>query len=172
MPIPIPEETRAGLQPHTIHLCEITKEPNHAYILLEAKKYEAKQGPDGEYVRNWTTGLCWMNVQNQPNQAWLLANYILKEGMKMIGYGKIPSASSTNPRIQKIYKAHDEGGFGSNAYDRIRQECDSYIGQRAEVNQEIQGYKAELEAAKKEIEALKLPTTKAKKEAKNDANQD
>lgn len=160
MPIPIPDETRAGLQPYTIELCEKTREPNHAYIVFEAKKLNATAGADGKYVRNWTTGLCFMNIQNQPNQAWLVTSYIMNEGMKIIGYGKIPSAAATDARTKKTYQAHDEGGFGSNAYDRIKDHCDTYILQRRDVNLEILGYKAELEQTKRELEALK-PKKKA-----------
>lgn len=166
MPIPIPESTLPGLQPYTIELCAKTAEPRHAYVVFEMKKHRAFF-KDGKWLREWTTGLAWLNIQDQPNQAWLVTEYILAQGMKIIGYGNIPSAGARDSKTQAIYRAHAEGGAGSNAYDKIRLHCDTFIGQRDQVNKEILGYKAELGKMRKELEEI----TTAKKEVKSNANQ-
>jgi hypothetical protein len=174
MPIPIPEATRPSLDPHTIELCEKTDEPNHAYVAFEKLKVESYQ-VGTKWQKRQTTGLCIMNVQDQPNQRWIINDNILSRGMKIIGYGKIPHVNDLNKNNQILYKAHDEGGTGSNAYDRLKALCNSFMGQRAEVNKEIEeavsGYKQELAKAQAKLEALSK-TAKPKKGSKSDENQD
>lgn len=167
MPIPIPEATRPGLDQYTIELCEKTAEPKNAYVVFEMKKYVAKE-IEGKWTRTWRTGLAWLNLQDQPNQAWAVTEYILGRGMKIIGYGNIPSINSSSPRLRAIYKAHSEGGAGDNAYDKIRAHCDTFIDQRSETNKEILGYKAELEKLRKQVSEISNTKTGSLKDANKD----
>jgi hypothetical protein len=148
----VPESVRSGLKESTIKLLETTNEPRHAYICFEKVKVKRMIGK--EHVKQVTTGLAFLNVEDQPDQENNLNDLVLHRMAKVICYGNFPSANSPDNLRQDKYKVYSEPN-ALNPWDKMKSICDTYLGKESEINQLIKAEKDKVSLLTKELEELR-----------------
>lgn len=139
--IPVNPDIAATLAPVTKELLEKTREPRHAYIVLEKTKHQSIK-KDGHWIRQWTHGLMFINVENQPEQAFNLRDAI-KRGAKIIARGNFPSATDRAGHRRELYKHHTSAN-GVNAFDTLAGEVDLLLGKEISTSKTISALERQL----------------------------
>lgn len=134
------------LYPRTQELLKNTKEPKHAYVCLEVPKRRVSHGSNPVM----TTGICLINVEDQPGQKYILDDLINNRNSRIVCYGNFPAHNDDNPGRARMYQHHNEPS-GINPWESLAQYCKSQLGQIESIASEVRKYKEELEAAKKEL---------------------
>lgn len=142
------EEVKQGLDPYTIELLRTTREPTHPYIVCESK--HVKWSSEGREHNKVITGLSFLNLSGQVDQRYLLTDYIVNKGGRVITYGNFPTASFRPEQ----YRMHSEPN-GSNAYDRMAHACESYLGTVVSQSETERKLKSELHTLQQELATLK-----------------
>lgn len=119
------------------------REPNHAYVLMEARKRDARSG-------NIHTGIITLTVEHRPEQLHKVDHYERKGG-KVIHYGNFPSVNSPSLERVKLYKLHNPH-IGSNPWDLMAGILNHKMGMTKAQDERLQGLELALE---KERAALK-----------------
>lgn len=139
------------LKPRTVDLLKTTSQPAHAYIVLEVPKRRVV----GKGAPVMTTGICIINVEDQPAQKYNLDDLTKNRLGRIIGYGNFPQHNDANPQRSRKYQLYNEGE-GVNPWDGIKQYCDHDIGQDEKIAHEFKRYEVELAAAKARIAELEV----------------
>jgi hypothetical protein len=142
------DEVKEGLDPYTIELLKTTREPSHPYIVCESK--HVKWSSQGREHNKAITGLSFLNLSGQVDQRYLLTDYVVNKGGRVITYGNFPTASHRPEQ----YKLHSEPN-GSNAYDRMAHACESYLGTVVNQSSTERKLKSELKSLQEELATLK-----------------
>jgi hypothetical protein len=148
----VSETVRKGLKESTIQLLETTKEPRHAYICCEKTKIRRMMGM--EHVKEVTTGLAFLNVEDQADQEYNLHDLVVNRGARVICYGNFPSANSPDNIRQDKYRVYSEPN-ALNPWDKMKSICDTYLGREIEVNELIEAEKQKVSLLTKELNELR-----------------
>jgi hypothetical protein len=153
-----PEVIQSRLAPRTIELLRTTREPRHAYICLEIPKVLRSDGPP-----EITTGLAFLNVEDQPAQLYNLVDLTRSRNAKLCCYGNFPTHNHPQPDRVSKWKLYNEPN-GVNPWDNMAEACDQLMNRTTETAREIEAqtskYKEELAKAQAELDKLKKESKK------------
>jgi hypothetical protein len=108
-------------------------------------------------VTKLSTGLAFLNVQDQADQEYNLHDYINNRGGKVICYGNFPNGLSLDERARQKYTSYSEPN-SQNPWDKMAAICEKYMKQGNQITelesqlnekttkleQELEYYKAKL----------------------------
>ena len=151
------EEVKPRLAENTIKLLSSTRLPLHAYVVYQIPKI--RHYGNGE--REITTGICIVNVEDQPNQICILDDLSNRNGVYCC-HGNFPRHDDKDPKRAAKHRLYNDPD-GSNPWDNVNAYCQKLINQSREVFEIESKLKSELDSLKKELEKEKK---KAKKEEK------
>lgn len=151
------DEIKPRLSENTIQILKTTRVPQYAYVVFQIPKIRHY----GDGLREVTTGICVVNVEDQPNQICILDDLQNRNGV-YCAHGNFPKHDDRDPRRAQKHRLYNDPE-GSNPWDLVDAYCQKLINNNKEVFEIESKLKSELESLKKELEKEKK---KAKKEEK------
>lgn len=142
------------LEPRTIELLKTTKTPRHAFVTYQVNKLRFEG--QGESV--FTTSICTINVEDQPDQRYIL-NDLLNRGGKYCCHGNFPTHNDVSQVRAEKWKAYKDPE-GTNPWDMVAEHCYRQVGQSEEIYKVESKYKAEIERLQGQIEAKNSKNSK------------
>lgn len=156
----------------TVHQLKTTPIPRHAFAVYSIPKYISKK-VNGVWKSTISTGIVPMNLEDLPNQKFLIDDAMFNFNARMLCYGNFPTHDNKDAKRVQKWKQYNEPNQ-SNPWDIMAGHCQKLIDDSLSASAEIAKAREEgLEEVKKlreEAEALRAEL-EGKKQAKGVSNE-
>lgn len=152
----VKDEAKTKLKDYTLKLLANTRIPVGAFVAIEIPKRHTSKAEGGAFeVTFGKTGICVLNVEDQPDQQNHIYHLTENRGCRIICYGNFPTLNNSSRQRQKKYQQYTDPATDANPWDDMATRLDRHILDAPLPSEERSGYKEAIDRKNEEIEQLK-----------------